>query len=166
MCRILGHAARDVHYHNQGMDFSLCMRCATDLIRREGDDWQTLPRGTRVAWQHTQQGNDSASVAVRMRAPPPRRHLPRPMRQGSYDMRQRGREGHVGAELIRVCGQIMLAGIADRWRTPAGDGKAAAREIIYLPAPPPHKANARSRVRSRRAWWLARSAQPSRVRDR
>lgn len=163
-CRLLGHVAMDTHYRNQGLDFALCARCAGDLIRREGADWEPLPRGTRVAWQHSGQGSDAASVATRMmRPPPPRRFLGRPA--GGFDVRQRGKSGErkfgAGMDLLRLGGRIALAKVAERLRTPAAAERAGEPQIIYLPAQPqPLKARVWRRSRSYRGWWRVQGAAP------
>lgn len=167
LCRLLGHTALDTHHHNQGLDFALCARCGVDLIRGGGaDDWDELPRGTRVVWRTSRQGTDAAAVAARMaRGPVPRRHRPRhrPLDQGRgaglrppRPHRMRGR-----TVLLTLCGKFVLAGIADRFtRAPADDDEGA---VIYLPAP---RAAVRFRGRSPRAWWSAQSASPPRPSDR
>jgi hypothetical protein len=54
LCRLLGHAARDVHHRDHGLEFSLCTHCGVDLIRPLGG----------VTWF------DPPGIAERDRIPP------------------------------------------------------------------------------------------------
>lgn len=162
LCRILGHAAGTVHHHNQGLDFSICMRCAEDLIRREGDyEWVPLPPHTQIVWRRSGRGADSASVARRMSGGPvPRRHPPRALPQG-WPNPSRRREHRLRGklEVLQAIGTMLFTDLSDRSRNPAPARFRRGSPIIYLPAP---KAAARYRGRPHRAWWSERSAPPPR----
>lgn len=142
ICRLFGHAATPVHHHNQGFDFSICERCSTDLIRAAGEEeWRPLPRGMRVVWRSGVPMRSSASeVALRMNGlvAPPRRH-PRRLRPALMPAPRPRRERRIRsrAELVQLCGRLVLSGIADycagRWREPAGAPPGA--HVIHLPAP-------------------------------
>lgn len=150
ICRLLGHAARPAHHHNQGLDFSICARCAIDLIRESGEEeWRLLPRGTRVVWRGGTMASSAAEVASRIHgAPPPRRH-PLRMRPAILPAPGRYRDRRISsqAQLVRLCGRLMLSGIADywteRWHRPAGMAPAG-HHVIYLPAPPRARAKRRT----------------------
>lgn len=59
LCRLGIHKASDEVVENQGVEFSSCTRCGTELIRREGKDWSQVPKGKRVVWR-SRGGNDEA----------------------------------------------------------------------------------------------------------
>ncbi|MDP8994275.1 MAG: hypothetical protein M3N07_04700 [Pseudomonadota bacterium] len=50
LCFIQGHAPASDEVWNRGYSFSKCRRCHCDLIRSDGE-WETVPRGHRVAWK-------------------------------------------------------------------------------------------------------------------
>ncbi len=166
LCRILGHAAGSVHHHNQGLEFSICMRCGDDLLRREGAwDWSPLPKGTKVVWRRDGRGIDSDQVAARMAGPPPRRHATRALPQGWPNPSRRREHPLRGkVEMLQTLGTMMFYDMTDRSRTPAPQWKLPAIPVIYLPAGKSlgAKAISRSRGRSHRAWWSEHSAPPPR----
>jgi hypothetical protein len=49
-CLALRHPAGPVTF-NEGLYFSTCAHCGTDLIRQRGATWQAVPRGYRVVWR-------------------------------------------------------------------------------------------------------------------
>lgn len=51
MCALNRHAAEPRIAENAGLAFAACRRCRCALIRRPDGDWQTVPRGLRVAWR-------------------------------------------------------------------------------------------------------------------
>ena len=50
LCFIQGHAPGAEEIWNRGYSFTKCKRCQCDMLRSDGD-WQTVPRGHRVAWK-------------------------------------------------------------------------------------------------------------------
>jgi hypothetical protein len=50
LCRIRGHRPASPEVFNEGLFFSTCAGCSSDIIRQKGGRWYPVPLGYRVAW--------------------------------------------------------------------------------------------------------------------
>lgn len=51
LCLLGRHKPAKKVIANQGFEFSHCVRCGVELIRREGRDWGPVPKGSRIVWR-------------------------------------------------------------------------------------------------------------------
>jgi hypothetical protein len=51
LCRLAGHAVIKKAKWNDGLYFSRCDRCGSDIVRRPQGKWKTPPKNRRVVWK-------------------------------------------------------------------------------------------------------------------
>ncbi len=134
--------------HQDGdSEFTLCMRCGSDLRRSLGTDaWEEVPAEQKVARRQRELGDSASAVAGRMQHPAPRRRHLRDEAPVTTRGQRRARPHRAGiAALLEVTGRYVIDSVVEQLRRPADPLPSDA----LLPAPPPTRAVSRSRARSR-----------------
>ena len=119
-CLIEGHEPGEEQVWNRGYLFSKCRRCATDMIRSDGD-WTIVPPGHRVVWKSGRHEHSRPAAYSR--------NLPVLYRAAKAGLPALWWEGGWYKQVLALAG----GGTAERLSGPAAQAEEAERDGRQLP---------------------------------